>query len=86
MKTIHWIIILAVAVGGYLIWTFREKIPFIAKTVTKNVPDKFIRNDGMGTVTWEKLNGEYFYTLDYGIVGGIKQKSTLENFMKAYKS
>ena len=86
MKTIHWITILVIIVAGYLLWVLRDKIPFVGKVLSKDVPNSFIRKDKFGNVYWNNINGEYSYTYDYGMVAGIKQKSNYEDFIKAWKS
>ncbi len=84
----HWIL-LAAGVAG-VIWLFRNwtKVPILNKAIetVAPTPDSFKRNDGQGWVTWEKINGEYFYTLDYGIAANIPQETTIEAFVKAYKA
>jgi hypothetical protein len=86
MKTWHWILIGTIIVFIYLIYRYRTKIPFVKNVVSDNIPDTFIRHDQFGKVTWSKVDGVYTYTLDYGMVAGVPQSTTLERFMEAYKS
>lgn len=87
MKKYWWIILIVVLViGGRWAWKNRYKWGLVKNITASKMPDSFVRNDGQGTVTWEKRDGEYWYTLDYGIASGVPQKSSFESFMKAYKS
>lgn len=86
MKTWHWILIGTLVVLVYLVWTFRDKIPFLQKVKTNSIPDTFTRRDQFGEVVWNHKDGVYTYTLQYGIIAGQVQPTTFESFMEAYKS
>ncbi len=87
MKTLLWILGIGVlGFGAWWGWKNRYRIGLLKPITQAGVPETFIRKDKYGDVVWSKKDGVYTYTFEYGVVAGIPQKATAEEFMKAYKS